>query len=213
MKITVVGAHGQVALLLHSVLVSNGHEVRGIIRDKKQSCTVRHAGAEPVVCDIEKEEDVSEAVGVADAVVFAAGAGPGSGIERKKSVDRDGAIKLIEAARRNAISRYVMISAMNAEEPRGDEVFRAYLKAKSEADQALRESGLDFTIIRPGRLTDDLPTGRIEIGPGLDSGQIPRADVATVIAEILDMPKTIGRQWDLISGNLPVENALRRAVE
>lgn len=213
MKVTVVGAHGQIALLMHPILVSNGHMVRGIVRNPDHFKEVKEAGAEPVLCDIEKEEDISEAVGEADAVVFAAGAGPGSGVDRKWSVDRDGAIRLIHAAKKNGIQRYVMISAMKLEEPRGNEVFQAYLKAKLEAELALKESGLDYTIIRPGRLTYGLPTGHISLGKELESGDIPRPDVALTVSEILDTPETIGCQWDLTSGLLPVECAIEEALD
>ncbi len=212
MKVAVLGAHGKIAMLLHPILKSNGHEVTGIIRNPDHAKDVEKAGARPVVCDVEREDDISEAVGKADAVVFAAGAGPGSGAERKWTVDRDGALKLLEAAQKNGIKRYVMISAMKVEEPRGNEVFRVYQKAKAEADKALRESGLDFTIIRPGRLTDNLPTGRIALSENLDSGEIPRADVASVVAEVLETPESAGYQWDLISGDTPVETAISRAV-
>lgn len=212
MKITILGAHGQIAMLLHSILRSNGHEVYGIIRNENQAEAVRDAGAEPVICDIEKEEDISSAVGKVDAVVFAAGAGPGSGAGRKWTVDRDGAIKLIKAAQNNGIRRYVMVSAMKVEIPRGNEVFQTYQKAKSEADKALRESGLDYTILRPGRLTDDLPKCRISLGPDLEPGEIPRADVATVIAEVLETPQSIGYQWDLTTGDVLIDEAIRKAV-
>ena len=213
MEIVVVGAHGQIAMLLHPLLRSNGHEVAGIIRNPDQSAAVRDAGAKPVVCDVENENDISDAVGKADAVVFAAGAGPGSGAERKWTVDRDGALKLIDAAKNNGIKRYVMVSAMKVEEPRGNEVFQVYQRAKAEADKALRTSGLDYTIIRPGRLTDDLPSGRINLGPDLPSGEISRSDVAAVVAEVLDTPESSGYQWDLTSGYTPIELAMRNAVE
>ncbi len=212
MKVVVLGAHGQIAMLLHPILKSNGHEVTGIIRNPDHSEEIENAGARPVICDVEKMDDISEAVGKVDAVVFAAGAGPGSGAERKWTVDRDGALKLIDAARKNGIKRYVMISAMKVEEPRGNEVFQVYQKAKAEADKALRESGLDYTIIRPGRLTDDLPTGRIALAERLDSGEVPRADVASVVAEVLEIPESAGYQWDLTSGDEPIETAVRRAA-
>jgi uncharacterized protein YbjT (DUF2867 family) len=212
MKIAVLGAHGQIAMLLHPLLRSNGHEVIGLIRKPEHAEEVQRAGARPVICDVETQDDISEAVGSVDAVVFAAGAGPGSGAERKWTVDRDGAVKLIEAAKKNGIRRYVMISAMKVEEPRGNEVFQVYQKAKSEADRALRESGLEWTIIRPGRLTDNLPTGRIALGPDLESGEIPRADVAAVVAEVLDMPETAGFQWDLTSGDTLIDTAIRQAL-
>ncbi len=212
MKIAVLGAHGQIAMLLHPILKSNGHEVIGLIRNPEHADEVSRAGAEPVICDIESEDDISDAVGRVDAVVFAAGAGPGSGAERKWTVDRDGALKLIEAAKRNGISRYVMISAMKVEEPRGNEVFQVYQKAKSEADKALRESGLDWTIIRPGRLTDNLPTGRVALGPDLEEGEVPRADVAAVVAEVLEIPESAGYQWDLTGGDNPIESAIKQEI-
>lgn len=212
MKIAVLGAHGQIAMLLHPILRSNGHEVTGLIRNPDHAEEVERAGARPVICDVEAKEDISDAVGKVDAVIFAAGAGPGSGAERKWTVDRDGALKLIEAAKNNGIRRFVMISAMKVEEPRGNEVFQVYQKAKSEADKALRKSGLDYTIIRPGRLTDNLSTGRIALGPDLDSGEIPRADVAAVVAEVLEVPESAEHQWDLTSGPIPIETAVRQAA-
>jgi len=213
MKITIIGAHGQIAMLLHPILKKNGHSVRGIIRKPEQADDLRKAGAEPVVCDIEKQEDLSEVVGDTDAVLFAAGAGPGSGAERKWTVDRDGAIKLIEAAKKNGISRYVMISAMGLDEPRGSEVFRVYQKAKAEADEALRQSGLDYTILKPGRLTNERGTGKVSLGTGLERGEIPRADVAAMLAEIFETPGTAGKTLDLVSGDTPVKAAVREVAD
>lgn len=213
MDITVVGAHGDVAMLLHPILKERNHSIRGIIRKEEQSDDLREVGVEPVVCDIEKTDDISDAVGKVDAVVFAAGAGPGSGAERKWTVDRDGAIKLIEAAQKNGISRYVLISAMGLDKPRGNEVFRAYQLAKAEADEALRNSGLDYTIIKPGRLTDDPGTGKVALARELPKGEIPRVDVAAVLAKILETPETAGHQFDLTSGELSISEAVRQAVK
>ena len=199
-------------MLLHPILKNKGHQVRGVIRKEEQAGDLRQVGAEPVVCDIEKEDDISDAVGEADAVVFAAGAGPGSGAERKWTVDRDGAIKLIEAAKANDISRYVMISAMGVENPRGNEVFRAYLKAKAEADRALQQSGLEYTIVKPGRLTDEPGTGKVALAEDLPKGEIPREDVAAVLAEILESSETSGLTLDLISGDSPIEEAVEGVI-
>ncbi|MEX0648925.1 MAG: SDR family oxidoreductase [Balneolaceae bacterium] len=212
MKITVVGAHGQVAMLLHPMMMKRGHEIRGIIRKNEQAEELRKNGVEPVVADIENMTDISDPVGKVDAVVFAAGAGPGSGSERKWDVDRDGAIKLIEAAQKNGIKRYIMISAMGLDEPRGDKVFQDYQKAKAEADEALIYSGLDYTILRPGRLTDDAGTGLVAIEENLPPGEVPREDVAAVIAEILELPETTGYQFDLTGGNMPIREALKNAT-
>lgn len=211
MHIVVAGGHGQIAMRLYPLLLARGHTVSGLIRNPDQAQDLRQAGAEPVVCDLEREDDISDAVGAADAVVFAAGAGPGSGAERKFTMDRDGAIKLIDAARSNGIGRYVMISAMNAEKPRGNEVFRAYLRAKAEADAALRESGLDYTIVRPGRLTDNPGRGLVQAGRNLPRGEIPRADVAAVLAHILDESAAVGCQLDVTSGDQRIPEAIDAA--
>ena len=212
MKVTIVGGHGDVAMLLHPILKRKGHEVRGIIRNEDQANELESVGATPVVCDIEKNDDISDAVADVDAVVFAAGAGPGSGADRKFTVDRDGAIKLIEAAKKNNISRYIMISAMGLNTPRGNTVFQAYQKAKAEADEALRKSGLDYTIIKPGKLTDEEGTGRVALAPDLPKGEIPRQDVAEVLAEVIENPKTAGLELSLTEGEVPVSRAVENAL-
>jgi len=208
MQIVVAGGHGQIAMLLHPLLTARGHRIRAILRNPDHADDVRQAGAEPVLCDMEAKDDISYAVGTADAIVFAAGAGPGSGAPRKLTMDRDGAIKLIDAAQHNGIRRYVMVSAMHAEEPRGDEVFQTYLRAKADADEALRRSTLDYTIVRPGRLTNDPPTGRVLLAPQLSRAEIPRADVAAVLACVLETPSTIGHQFDVTSGEQAIEEAV-----
>jgi uncharacterized protein YbjT (DUF2867 family) len=213
MKITIVGAHGSIAMLLHPMLIEAGHTVRGIIRKEEQVEELRELGVEPVVADIEKQDDISDAVGNVDAVLFAAGAGPGSGAARKWTVDRDGAIKLMKACHKNGIDRYVMISAMGLDTPRGSEVFQVYQKAKAEADEALRHSGLNYTIVKPGRLTDEPGTGEISIGKNLERGEIPREDVASVLASIFGMPETIGKEFDLLSGDQTITVALSEFVE
>ena len=163
----------------------------------------------PVICDMEAEDELSAYVEGAGAVVFAAGAGPGSGPERKQTVDLGAALKLIRACQAAGVARYLMISAMGASDPtRGPEAMVPYLKAKAGADEALRESGLDYTIVRPGRLTDDPPTGRVRVGERLDRGEITRADTAAVLAACLDLPETIGRTFDVLSGDTPVDEAL-----
>lgn len=213
MRIVIAGGHGQIAMQLHPKLSKRGHQPVGLIRKPEQADALQGAGADAVIVDIEKEEDLSEAVGEADAVVFAAGAGPGSGKERKWTVDRDGAIKLMKAAKKNKIKRYVMISAMGLDTPRGDEVFQVYQKAKAEADEALKESGLDYTIIKPGRLTNDPATGKVSIARKLEGGEIPREDVANVIVQVLEDHRTIGMEFDLLSGDKSIESELIRLVE
>jgi uncharacterized protein YbjT (DUF2867 family) len=211
MQIVTAGGHGQIAMLLHPMLKARGHQVRGLIRNPDHADEVRQAGAEPVLCDLEAEDDIGEAVGTADAIVFAAGAGPGSGSARKLTMDRDGAIRLIDAAKRNGIQRYVMISAMHAEEPRGDEVFQTYLRAKAEADEALRRSGLDFTIVRPGHLSNDPGRGLVSLAASLPRGEIPRTDVAVVLAHVLEIPATAGCQVDVTSGTRAIAEAVASA--
>jgi uncharacterized protein YbjT (DUF2867 family) len=213
MKITIAGASGQIARLLHPMLIKKGHSVRGIVRKEEQAADLKKIGVEPVIADMEKVEDLSDAVGPADAVLFAAGAGPGSGAERKWMVDRDGAIKLIDAAKKNAIKRFVMISAMGLNTPRGNEVFQVYQKAKAEADEALRNSGLGYSIVKPGRLTNEPGTGHIKIGKKLDRGEIPREDVAAVLAELFDMPDTSGLEFDLIKGRDPIHKAIQKIIQ
>src|ERR1700761_4780581 len=197
-------------MLLGRALAERGDTVRGLIRNPDKEDALRAFGIEPVLCDLEGDGDVAAAVRGADAVVFAAGAGPGSGAARKKAVDRDGAVKLVEAAKAEGISRYLIVSSMGADKPPADgsHGFGAYLQAKFEADEAVRASGLDYTIVRPGGLTDDPGTGLVTIAEHTDRGQIPRADVAAVFLACLDDPGTIGKSFDLISGETPIAEAL-----
>jgi uncharacterized protein YbjT (DUF2867 family) len=208
--IAIAGAHGKIALILGRLLAERGDTVRGLIRNPDQADDLRAVGIEPVICDLESGSDVASAVRGADAVVFAAGAGPGSGDARKKTVDRDGAVKLVEAAKADGISRYLIVSSMGADKPPagGVEGFGAYLQAKFEADEAVRASGLDYTVVRPGGLTDDPGTGLVQIAEDTGRGQIPRADVAAVFVACLDTPSTIGQSFDLISGTTPIPDAL-----
>lgn len=210
MEVAIAGGHGKIALLLGGILVERGNAVFGLIRDPSQEDDLHAVGVEPVICDIEGDDDVAEAVSGAEAVVFAAGAGPGSGAERKWTVDYGGAVKLIDAARAEGIDRYVMVSAMGAAEPRpeGGDVFGEYLRAKAKADSALVASGLAYTIVRPGGLTDEPPTGLVQIGERLERGEIPRADVAEVLAVVLGADNTIGRTFDVVSGEVSVGRAI-----
>jgi uncharacterized protein YbjT (DUF2867 family) len=208
--IAIAGGHGKIAMILGRLLAERGDTARGLIRNPDQANDLRAAGIEPVVCDLEGDGDVAAAVRGADAVVFAAGAGPGSGDARKKTVDRDGAVKLVAAAKAEGISRYLIVSSMGADKPPADgsHGFGAYLQAKFEADEAVRASGLDYTIVRPGGLTDDPGTGLVTIAEHTERGQIPRADVAAVLLACLDTPSTIGQSFDVISGDTPIPDAL-----
>ncbi len=210
LEVAIAGGHGKVALLLGALLAEAEHTVLGLIRDPAQAADLQAVGVEPVVCDLEGEHDLGVAVRGVDAVVFAAGAGPGSGAERKRTMDLGGAVKLIEAAGEEGIRRYVMVSAMGAVSPpaAGGDVFGEYLRAKAEADRALQASGLDYTIVRPGRLSDEPATGLVRVGASLERGEIPRADVAAVLAAVLEAPNSVGRAFDLVSGEVPVERAV-----
>jgi uncharacterized protein YbjT (DUF2867 family) len=210
MRVAIAGGHGQVALRLLPLLSERGRQGAGLIRKPEQADDLRAVGAEPIVCDLEREEDIAPAVAGYDAVIFAAGSGPGSGEERKRTMDLGGALKLIEAAKANGIRRYVMVSSMGADRPPpdGGGSFGAYLRAKAEADRALTESGLDFTIVRPGRLTDDSPTGRVTVGPSVSRGTISRADVAAVLLAVLENDASIGKAFELVAGETPISEAI-----
>ncbi|HSK22502.1 MAG TPA: SDR family oxidoreductase [Egicoccus sp.] len=210
MRVAIIGGHGKIALHLAHTLTQNGDEAVSVVRKREQFDDIRARGAQPVLCDIESADaaELAEAIRGADAVVFAAGAGPGSGPERKETVDHGGAVKLIEAARAAGIDRYVMVSSVNADADHpGDEVFDAYLRAKGRADDALVASGLDHTILRPVRLTDGPGTGRVATEAG-QGAEIPREDVAMAIAVALAEPATVGATFVLASGDTPISQAL-----
>jgi uncharacterized protein YbjT (DUF2867 family) len=212
MEIAIAGGHGKIGLLLGRLLVDRGDSVLGLIRNPDHEDDLHAIGVEPVLCDLEGDDDVIEAISGAEAVVFAAGAGPGSGAGRKRSMDLGGAVKLIDAARAEGVDRYLMVSAMGAADPpvEGGEVFGEYLRAKAEADRVLAASGLAFTIVRPGGLTDDPGTGLVQLGERLDRGQVPRADVAAVLVAALRAGSTIGKTFELVAGEVPVEQAIAR---
>jgi cytosine deaminase len=211
MRVAIAGGHGQIALRLATVLSQRGDEAVALIRNPDHADDVRKAGAEPAVVDLEhaSEDDVVQAIVGSDAVVFAAGAGPGSGPERKETMDYGGAVKLIAAAKQAGVGRYVIVSSMGADpDALGDDTFSVYLRAKGRADDAVRASGLDATVVRPGGLTNDVGTGRVNLGESVPRGQVTRDDVAAVLAAVLDSPSTIGRTLDLIGGDTPVAEAV-----
>src|SRR4051812_14187450 len=187
MDILVAGGHGKIALRLLKLLAAEGHTARGLIRSAEQSADLSAVGAIPVIGDLENDTSLVPYVRGADAVVFAAGAGPGSGDARKRTVDLGGAVKLADAAVALGVTRYVMVSSIGADRPdQGDGSMKPYLAAKAEADEYVIKSGLDYTIVRPGGLTDDQGTGRVQISTELGHrGKIPRDDVAAVLAAVL----------------------------
>jgi uncharacterized protein YbjT (DUF2867 family) len=228
MRVVVAGGHGKIAMLVERLLADRGDEAVGLIRNPNQAGDVEATGARAVVCDLEAAsvEDLAAHLAGADAVVFAAGAGPGSGIARKDTVDRAAAVLLADAATAAGVRRYVQVSSINADaapppgaetgdvsprEATGD-VFGAYLRAKKAAEDDLRARPLDWTILRPGRLTDDPPAGTVTLAPHVDSGAVTRADVAAVIVALLDTPASIGTVLELVGGDTPVAEAVAAAV-
>ena len=215
MRVVIAGGHGKIALNLEQLLARRGDSVAGFIRNPDHAADLQAGGAQPLVVDLENAsvDDVASHLEGADAVVFAAGAGPGSGAARKETVDRDAAILLADAAEAAKISRYVMISSMGADadapDDAGDPVFVAYLRAKGAADDNVRaRKALESTIVRPGHLTDDPGTGRVLIADSTGRGNIPREDVAAVLLAVLDTPGTAGQTFEVISGDTPIADAV-----
>ena len=208
--IVIAGGHGQIALRLAALLSARGDGVRSLIRNPGHEAGVRATGAEPILADMEALDDLSDLVEGVNAVVFAAGAGPGSGAERKRTVDLGAAVKLLEGARRTGVRRYLMISSMGAGDPAaGSEAMRPYLEAKGQADAALAASDLDWTIVRPGALTDEPGTGLIDVAPSLGRrGSITRDDVAAVLVACLDERRTVRATFELLQGETPIAQAL-----
>ncbi|NYE93816.1 nucleoside-diphosphate-sugar epimerase [Psychromicrobium silvestre] len=218
MKIVIAGGHGQIALFLGEQLAAAGHQPQGLIRKAEQGSELNERGIEPVLLDLERIDsaELATALSGADAVVFAAGAGPNSGIARKDAVDRAGSVLLADAAVAAGVPRFVQISSMGAESVRGgahpegmDTEFHAYLIAKLAAEDDLRSrDALDWTIVRPGRLTDEAPSGRVLLADTTGRGSVPRADVAAVVAELLQTGAASGRVLELIAGDTPVSEAV-----
>ncbi|MET7616594.1 SDR family oxidoreductase [Streptomyces sp. NPDC005408] len=213
MRIVIAGGHGQIALRLERLLSAGGHEVAGIIRRAEQGDDLREAGAEPVLLDLESAsvEEVAAVLQGAGAAVFAAGAGPSSGTARKDTVDRGAAVLFADAAERAGVRRYIVVSSMGADAQHpGDGEFDVYLRAKGAADDDVRSrTGLDWTILRPGTLTNDAGTGLVQLKAKTGRGTVPRDDVAAVLAEFVETPGTAGLTLELISGSVPVTVAVK----
>ncbi|PWU49479.1 NAD-dependent dehydratase [Micromonospora globispora] len=214
MRVVIAGGHGKIAKLLERELTGRSDSAVGLIRNPDHAAALRAAGAEPVVADLE-HTDVDTVAGHlsgADAVVFAAGAGPGSGAARKDTVDRAAAVLLADAAQRAGVRRYLLVSSMGVEQPPApgtDEVWAAYLRAKKAAEDEVTARDLDVTVLRPGRLTDDEPVGRIELARHLQPGAVTRADVARVLLALLYDPGTVGLTLELVGGETPIADAIR----
>jgi uncharacterized protein YbjT (DUF2867 family) len=216
MRVVVAGAHGQVARRLGRLLSARGDTVVGIVRNPDHRADLEDDGVQPAVLDLEQAsvDEVAEVVRGADAVVFAAGAGPGSGAERKHTVDHRAAVLLADAAERVGVRPYLLVSSMGVEAARAgtpqgmDPVFAVYLQAKLRAeDEILPRPALDTTVVRPGRLTDDPGTGRVTLGHGIERAEVPRDDVAAVLAEMLHAG-TGNDVVELVGGQTPIADAV-----
>jgi uncharacterized protein YbjT (DUF2867 family) len=203
MRVVIAGGHGKIALILERLLSDRGDQPVALIRNPAHAADVERNGAEAVVCDLESAtvEEAAKVLEGADAAVFAAGAGPNSGPGRKDTVDRGAAVLLAEAAERAGVRRLVQVSSMGAGSPPragSDESWVAYINAKTAAEDDLRRRGLDWTILRPGGLTDDKPTGKVVLAePPVPRGSVTRADVARTILNLLDGPDTIHQTLEL----------------
>jgi uncharacterized protein YbjT (DUF2867 family) len=211
MEVLVIGGHGKVGLRLLRLLARDGHRGRGVIRNPEQASDLQAAGAEAVLCDLERGDDLHPHLGAADAVVFTAGAGPGSGPARKRTVDYGAAVTSMQAAGDRGVTRFVIVSSIGTHDVAGAAAaMRPYLQAKRDADDALKQRGLDWTIVKPGHLTDAPGSGRVQVSRTFGGrGDIPRDDVALVLLECLQAPNTIGVEFELFEGDLPAREAVR----
>ena len=215
-RVAIVGAHGKVAQQLMRILYDRGDEFVGVVRNDEHGEDVFRLGGEGALLDIEaaSAEQLAIPFTGCDVVVFSAGAGPGSGVERKRTVDYAGSVKSVQAAIIAGVRRFIQVSAWGVDNPvaeDADEQWAAYVAAKRDADAVLRQSGLDWTILRPGALTYDEGTGRVRLGPTVPRGSIARADVAALITACMDEPHSIGKQWEVIAGETPIAEAVRDA--
>jgi uncharacterized protein YbjT (DUF2867 family) len=221
MRIAIAGGHGKIALLTAGLLTRRGDQVLSLTRNPDHAADIEATGATAVEADLEATDAaaLAEVIRGCDAVIFAAGAGPNSGIPRKDSVDRGGAVLLADAAEQAGVRRYLLVSSMGVESVRGGatpdgvgEVFVAYLRAKLAAEDDLRARDLDWTVLRPGSLTDDPAAGTVQLTPDAPRGEVPRADVAAVLVALLDEPRSAGAVLQLIGGSTPVAEAVQAAV-
>ncbi len=228
MRVVIAGGHGQVALRLTALLAGRGDVVTGVVRNPDHRADVEGAGGAAVVLDLEAAtaDELAVHLAGADAVVFAAGAGPDSGAPRKDTVDRAAAVLLADAAQRAGVRRYLLVSSMGVDgvevdgvqvdgvepdsgpAPDAGDVWIAYLRAKRAAEEALRATSLDWTILRPGRLTDDPGVGTVLLAPSVPGGAVTRDDTAAVLVALLDAPGTVGQTLELVEGDDDVRAAV-----
>ncbi|MDC7723664.1 SDR family oxidoreductase [Priestia megaterium] len=211
MKVLVVGANGTTGKqVVEKVANSKQHEAYAMIRDEKQADALKKLGANVVLGDL--EQDVSDALRGMDAVIFAAGSGGNTGDEKTIAVDQNGAKNIIDEAKNQGVKRFVMLSSMGTDAPeQGPEGLQLYLRAKAIADEYLKQSNLQYTIVRPGTLSNDQATGKIDINNDIEdkSQAIPRADVATVLVECLNEEATIGKTFEMLAGETEIEQAIK----
>jgi uncharacterized protein YbjT (DUF2867 family) len=214
MHVVIAGGHGKIALLLAALLAGRGDIVTSVVRNPDHRADVLASGASAAVVDLEAAsvDELAQHLAGADAVVFAAGAGPGSGAARKDTVDRAAAVLLADAAAKAGVSRYLLVSSTGVDRPPApgtDEVWAAYLRAKKAAEEAIRATSLEWTILRPGSLTDNPGTGRVLLAPPpVARGDVTRADTAAVLAALLDTPATIGKVLELREGDVEITKAV-----
>lgn len=211
MNVLVIGANGQIGKFVVEQLIQEGkHKVTAMIRKPEQADALKELGADVVIGDLEGSvEDLAEAMKDHNAIVFTAGSGGSTGQDKTLLIDLDGAVKTMEAAEQQGISRYILVSAYGADQrEKWSESIKPYYVAKHYADRALFASDLNYTIIRPGGLENEPGTGKIAVGTDLEPGSIPRADVARVIVAALQEEKTYRMAFDLIAGDHPIEDAL-----
>ncbi|MFI6098298.1 NAD(P)H-binding protein [Lentzea sp. NPDC051213] len=218
MRVVIAGGHGQIALLLEQLLTTRGDAATALVRNPDHFTDVREAGAVPVLCDLESEtvDSVAAYLNGADAAVFAAGAGAASGVARKDTVDYGAAALFASAAAAAGVRRFLQVSTVGievADSPSVDPEFAIYLKAKRLAEEDLKPRDLDWTILRPGPLVNDAPTGLVTLAePQLPRASVTRADVAAVLAELLNAPATIGKTLELTNGETPVAEAVKAVL-
>lgn len=210
-RIAIVGGHGKIALRTAAILATDGHEVTSLIRSSEQASDIEDVGARASIVDLESAShgELTEVFRDHDAVVFSAGSG-GGGAERTYAVDRDAAIRTMDASKAAGVDRYVMVSYLGAGPDHGvpeDDSFYAYAESKAEADTHLKGTDLDWTILGPSMLSDDPETGSIQVDPS-ESGSVSRDNVAQVIAAVLATPSTVRRTIEFIDGPTPIRDAV-----
>ena len=204
MSVLVIGANGQIGRKILGLL----EKPRAMIRDPGQAASIKELGGDPVVADL--EQDIGPAVAGCDTVIFTAGSGGRTGPDKTMIVDLWGAMKVIDAAAREKVKRFLMVSAIGATEPdRAADGIKHYMIAKRVADDYLVHSGLNYTIVRPGGLTNEAGTGTISAGEKIGRGKIPREDVARTLVSCLELEETYRKTFAVLSGNVPIVQALR----